>query len=337
MEQTLGKRIAQHRKRLNLTQDALAEQLGITAQAVSKWENDQSCPDINMLPRLSEIFGITTDELLGKEPPRQVHQAEVVEDAETSGLHVQKGNWEFHLNSEKKSAVVFALFVLWVGGLYLLAKWFDWDVSFWGIVWPSALLIYGLAEIFPRFSIFHVGLALFGGYYLAHNLGIWQIAIAGDLLFPICVVLFGLSLLVDALRKPKKPKFSITHKGGENEKTKYEGHTSSQGRFSCDLAFGAQTFCVDAPTLAGGAADCCFGELTVDLQLCQAVAPDCHVAANCAFGKLQLLVPRCFEVHCARDTAFGAVHFSGTPDPDPTGVIELAADVSFGEIIVQYI
>ena len=40
MEATLGKRIMQHRKRLGLTQDALAEKMGITPQAVSKWEND---------------------------------------------------------------------------------------------------------------------------------------------------------------------------------------------------------------------------------------------------------------------------------------------------------
>ena len=56
MAETLGKRIAEHRKRLGLTQDALAEKLGITAQAVSKWENDLSCPDITMLPKLAEIF-----------------------------------------------------------------------------------------------------------------------------------------------------------------------------------------------------------------------------------------------------------------------------------------
>ena len=55
MEQTLGKRIMHHRKRLGLTQDQLAEKCGVTAQAVSKWENDQSCPDINMLPRLAEL------------------------------------------------------------------------------------------------------------------------------------------------------------------------------------------------------------------------------------------------------------------------------------------
>lgn len=63
----MGKRIAANRKRLHLTQDQMAEKLGVTAQAISKWENDQSCPDIAMLPRLAELFGISTDELLGVE------------------------------------------------------------------------------------------------------------------------------------------------------------------------------------------------------------------------------------------------------------------------------
>ena len=77
MEQTIGKRIAACRKRMGLTQDALAEQLGVTAQAVSKWENDQSCPDITMLPKLAKVFGITTDEILGIEREK-VYEAQVV-------------------------------------------------------------------------------------------------------------------------------------------------------------------------------------------------------------------------------------------------------------------
>ena len=64
MEETLGKRIIANRKRIGLTQDKLAEQLGVTAQAVSKWENEQSCPDITTLPKLAEIFGMSVDELL---------------------------------------------------------------------------------------------------------------------------------------------------------------------------------------------------------------------------------------------------------------------------------
>ena len=56
MEETLGKRIVFHRKRLGLTQDALAELMGVTAQAVSKWENDQSSPDTIHLIQLADIL-----------------------------------------------------------------------------------------------------------------------------------------------------------------------------------------------------------------------------------------------------------------------------------------
>ena len=55
--ETLGKRIVRCRKGLGLTQDALAEQLGVTAQAVSKWENDLSYPDLECMNRLSRIEG----------------------------------------------------------------------------------------------------------------------------------------------------------------------------------------------------------------------------------------------------------------------------------------
>ena len=52
------------RRAAGLTQEALAEKLGVSSQAVSKWENDQSCPDITLLPELAKILGCTTDELL---------------------------------------------------------------------------------------------------------------------------------------------------------------------------------------------------------------------------------------------------------------------------------
>ena len=70
MKNTLGQRIASLRKEKSLTQEELAETLGVSAQAVSKWENDVSCPDIMLLPRLADILGVTTDLLLSgeKEP-----------------------------------------------------------------------------------------------------------------------------------------------------------------------------------------------------------------------------------------------------------------------------
>lgn len=167
MEQTLGKRIVTNRKRLGLTQDQLAEKLGVTAQAVSKWENDQSCPDISVLPQLAEIFGISTDELLGREKHEPVHEAELIDDdnKENDGFHVQKGNWEFKWDSGRKSAICLAALVLLVGALYLLSILLVWDLSFWDILWPSTLLMFGLFGLIPKFSFFSLGCTVLGGYF----------------------------------------------------------------------------------------------------------------------------------------------------------------------------
>ena len=64
MDMTIGKRIAHLRKEKGLTQEDLANAMGVSPQAVSKWENDQTCPDISALPKLAEILGVTVDELL---------------------------------------------------------------------------------------------------------------------------------------------------------------------------------------------------------------------------------------------------------------------------------
>ena len=203
MEETLGKRIVANRKKAGMTQDQLAEQLGVTAQAVSKWENDQSCPDINMLPKLSQIFGISTDELLGNASASRTYEAEVVqpEENESEGVHVQHGNWEFKWDSGRKDSLLFALFVLLVGALTLAAKMLSWDVDFWEILWPSALLCMGLKGIARDFSFFRMGCLLFGGYFLLTNLQLIDLKIGKDLIFPVLIVIFGLSLLVDALKK----------------------------------------------------------------------------------------------------------------------------------------
>lgn len=66
-EFNLNKNIAELRKAAGLTQEQLASRLGISYQAVSKWENAQSCPDVMLLPRLAEIFGISIDALFGLE------------------------------------------------------------------------------------------------------------------------------------------------------------------------------------------------------------------------------------------------------------------------------
>jgi len=67
---TLGSRIGDYRRQRNITQEQLAEEMGVTSQAVSKWENDLSCPDISVLPGLADYFNVSLDRLLRGEEPR---------------------------------------------------------------------------------------------------------------------------------------------------------------------------------------------------------------------------------------------------------------------------
>ena len=344
MEQTIGKRIAQHRKRLELTQDALAEKLGVTAQAVSKWENDQSCPDITMLPRLAEIFGITTDELLGREQP--VHEAEVIRDnesEETDGVHVQKGNWEFRWDSGKREALGFAVFVLLVGGLLLVNEIFLGPANFWQILWPSALLVYGVFGLIHRFSFWKLGSALFGGYFLVVNLGGPSLNLDRELVFPVILVLFGLSLFVDALRKPRKPRFHVSRNGvklcdenGNHKKGRNE-YTTDGESFECNISFGDGAQTVQLPRLSEGEINISFGALTLDLSGCEEIADGCELEANCSFGELVILVPRHCRVVPESSTTFASINIVGEPNPDAMATIHLEGNASFGEITVRYI
>lgn len=67
MEQNIiGTTIAALRREKDLTQEALAAQFGVSAQAVSKWENGLSCPDVMMLPEIADYFGVSVDALFGR-------------------------------------------------------------------------------------------------------------------------------------------------------------------------------------------------------------------------------------------------------------------------------
>ena len=67
MENTIGKRIGALQREKGLKQEDIAQTLNVSCQAVSKWENDQSCPDISLLPKLAKLLGVTVDVLLSGE------------------------------------------------------------------------------------------------------------------------------------------------------------------------------------------------------------------------------------------------------------------------------
>lgn len=63
---TPGDTISYYRKLYSMTQEELSRQLGISAQAVSKWEQGLSSPDISLLPLIADVFHISVDELFGR-------------------------------------------------------------------------------------------------------------------------------------------------------------------------------------------------------------------------------------------------------------------------------
>ena len=327
METTLGKRIVHNRKRLGLTQDQLAEQLGVTAQAVSKWENDQSCPDITMLPRLAEIFGISTDALLGREAPTPVYTATVEDDSS------KKKQWEFHFDAGRKSHLCFAVTILAIGILYFLSKFFHLRADLWEIIWPTIPLVYGLFGIFPGFSLIHLGCALAGCYFLVDNLGLLSFGIPGELLWPVIIVLIGIYLLTKALRKPRKANISFK---GKHPKPSEQIETG-EDCFDFSASFGEDTHYVSLDCLREGKVSTSFGAYTIDLSGVGAVAEGCSIELNLAFGELELLVPKRFWVKPNKSSFLAQITLVGEASQEPEGVIYVNGSAAFGEIVIRYI
>lgn len=72
---TIGKTIAELRKNSGMTQEQLAETLGVSAQSISKWENEVTMPDIMLLPVIAGCFDITVDELFGSGKKKEKRKA----------------------------------------------------------------------------------------------------------------------------------------------------------------------------------------------------------------------------------------------------------------------
>lgn len=83
---TIGKKIRSLRKRNGRTQEALADALGVTSQAVSRWEAGGSYPDIEIVPSIANYFGITIDELFGYECERDKKIDTIIEKIDSIGI-----------------------------------------------------------------------------------------------------------------------------------------------------------------------------------------------------------------------------------------------------------
>ncbi len=88
MKETMGQIIRRLRKERNLTQEELAEQLGVTFQAVSKWENDSGMPDVSQIVPIAHVFGVSTDVLFGTYGKNETEEVfKIINAAEALILH----------------------------------------------------------------------------------------------------------------------------------------------------------------------------------------------------------------------------------------------------------
>lgn len=90
---TFGSKLNLMRKKAGFTQEEIAGKLGISPQAVSKWENDLSCPDIMLLPRIAKIYNISVDELLNQdysEIPSEAVNSEILENSSEAEVNKEK-------------------------------------------------------------------------------------------------------------------------------------------------------------------------------------------------------------------------------------------------------
>lgn len=88
---TIGEIISYLRKEKNMTQNDLAEKMNVTDKAVSKWERNLSCPDVNSIPKLAEILGISVEELLNAQTKQENSKADDIINIALIGVGLAMG------------------------------------------------------------------------------------------------------------------------------------------------------------------------------------------------------------------------------------------------------
>ena len=124
----IGNHIKQHRAALNLSQEELAEQIYVTRQTLSNWENGKTYPDVNSLLRLSDVFGVTLDELVKGDIPKMKEQIK-----QTDIIEFKRASW----------ILTIMYLVMVVSALPLWAYLKITGMVIWGI-WTAASLLYAI-------------------------------------------------------------------------------------------------------------------------------------------------------------------------------------------------
>ena len=331
-KETMGKRISDLRKGKGMTQEQLAQLLGVTPQAVSKWENDLSCPDISILPQLAEALGVTTDELLGRTPLRISEGSDKCNGKGHAHVSVR-----LRLNQAEK--IIFALLLMGIGVIFLLNAFHVIElgegVTFGSVLWPFLVACMGVMACRSELNPISIGLFLFGVYMLLFNLGIIpaQYKLTWAMAWPVALILIGVTILLHFFL-PKRKK-----EGGIFEVEKSDpvfDCTDESGFIRIDSAFTSQTKCVETGAhFTGAKIDSSFGSLVLDLSQAE-IQNGALIDADVSFGSLTVRLPAFVGANAACKTAFGG--YDCPPgNPDAEIKVSLNGDVSFGKIEVEYV
>lgn len=208
MNISMGRQIAYRRKALRMTQDQLADRLGVTKQAVSKWENEMCFPDILILPELAEIFDCSTDALFGLEEESDSddsdhtlsHQRE--EHSITIDIEWGRTNW----NKCKLATSIWMICIGICTVTQFLGKETWAQFSYWNCAWSSALFVWGILGIYPRVSLFRIVCAVVGCYWLLESTLALSTQFHIKYQIPISFLLLGFSLLAERFPMKKGSK-----------------------------------------------------------------------------------------------------------------------------------
>ena len=248
--------------------------------------------------------------------------------------------WEFTIDHGRKNSIALAVFIITFGFLYLIVKACAISLSFWDLLWPTALLVFGVFGLFPKFSIIRFGCAIAGIYLLLCKFSLISAFIDANILLAIMMLLLGLHMLVKAMKKLRKPQFDVTYTDTNNKTHRgklVNDFQQHNGDFSYSGSFGSNTQHVTVDNLKRGCISTSFGEYQIDLTRVRKIDTPCYIEADCAFGELEILVPKKYQVIPASSTAFASVSIEGQVDSPSEGEIHLDASVSFGEICIKYV
>ena len=172
----IGKFIALNRKNKGLTQEQLAEKLGVTNKTVSRWETGKYMPDLSLLKPLSEELGITLNELLSGE---KIKEEKIVENTERNILNTIDYSSKKVENEHKKISIILMILgaIISISALTIFDKESSWCsiYSIIGIIIFEMGLVRELKK-FKKIQKIGIGIVLFIGifgiFYIADYLGV---------------------------------------------------------------------------------------------------------------------------------------------------------------------